>query len=113
MYFDKNYYLERLNDFNNLNLNINNMILNSYFYYEYERSPLNVLIKKENFLNIQKAFNKLSPNIKYLLSDYIIDDNNLLDIAIKHNIKLLDLANYVEFSLDLLKYLYLELNQII
>lgn len=113
MYFDKTYYLNKLNDFNNLNLDIDNINLDSSFYYEYDRSPLKVLIKKEAFLNIQKAFNKLHPNIKYLLNDYIIENNNLIYLAKKHNIKLLDLALYVEQSLDLLKYLYLELNNII
>lgn len=113
MYFDKTYYLNKLNDFNNLNLDIDNINLDSSFYYEYDRSPLKVLIKKEAFSNIQKAFNKLHPNIKYLLNDYIIENNNLIYLAKKHNIKLLDLALYVEQSLDLLKYLYLELNNII
>ncbi len=106
--FDNEYYLEKLNDFTNMNLGMQNFKLISSFCYDYNKHILYSLSQKEEFIAIINAFNSLHPNIKYLINYYIIEENNLLDIALKYKIKLLDLADYVEFSLGLLRNLYFE-----
>ncbi|MCM1053500.1 MAG: hypothetical protein NC483_05965 [Ruminococcus sp.] len=106
--FENDYYLEKLKDLMVMELDVENFKLVSSFFYDHNRCILNSLCQMEEFMSIIKAFNSLHPNIKYLLNYYIIENNNLLDIAIKYNIKLLDLALYIEFSLGLLRNLYFE-----
>ena len=105
--FDKNYYIDKLKDFTDLKLNVNNIYLENSFYYIYEKDALSILIEKVVKTTIVDIFNSLHPNIKFLINDYIINENNLLNLAKLFNLKLLDLSYYVECSLNLLKEIYL------
>ena len=109
MYFSELYYLEKLNDFINLDLNINDIQLNNNFFYYYKKNPLHFIILKEMEENIRIAFNSLPSNIRFLLNYYVIENDNLLNLCIQYQINLLDLSLYIEYSLDLLKYHFLDL----
>lgn len=105
--FEKDYYIDKLKDFTDLKLNIKDVYLENSFYYKYEKDAVSILIEKEVKSIIVDIFNSLHPNIKFLINDYIINENNLLNLAKLFNIKLLDLSYYVECSLNLLKEIYL------
>lgn len=102
-------YLDQLDVFIQLDLSSQTDYTLNYNWYVSERkNPLFIIMEYEFISAVKKAFNKLPYNIKYLLHEYIIEEKNLVNFAVKHNFQLLELSEILEKSILLLKTYFLQ-----
>lgn len=106
--FNSDYYLNELKSVINGNFEVLDIYLFSSFYYEYNMEAIKILIKKEQYLGIVKAFNSLPLKVRYLIYDYVINENSFFNISQKCKVELTDLTYYINCALKLLKLNYIE-----